>query len=85
MSDDSLSALPSRTARGIAFVAILFSGIAGGVLGFGIVDIQCSNSCAVPHGIGIFSGSVLIAGGTAIVCVLALRVLGEWREISDRS
>jgi len=85
VSDDSLSALPSRTARAIAFTSIVIAGTAGGVLGFGIVDLQCTTSCAVPQGIGILTGSLFVAGGTAIVCVLVLRALGEWREISDRS
>ncbi len=85
MSDDSLSALPAPVARAIAFTAIVIAGAAGGVLGFGTVDLQCSTSCAVPHGIGILIGSLLVAGGTAIICVLVLRALGQWREISDRS
>jgi hypothetical protein len=33
--------------------------------------------------LGIIVGSIVSAGGTAIVAVLGLRALGEWREISD--
>ena len=29
-------------------------------------------------------GAVVCAGGMAIVSVLALRAMGEWREIADR-
>ncbi len=80
---ESLSALPSVAARVIAFVAILIGGIAGGLLGVGLVGTQCTGSCAPQNGIGMFIGSVLFAGGTAIVAVLVLRVQGEWKEMSD--
>ena len=80
---ESLSALPSVAARVIAFVSILIGGLAGGLLGVGLVDTQCSGSCAPQSGIGMFTGSVLFAGGTAIVAVLVLRVHGEWKEMSD--
>ena len=30
------------------------------------------------------SGAVVAAGGMAIVAVLVMRALGEWREIEDR-
>ena len=80
---ESLSALPSVAARVIAFVAILIGGLAGGLLGVGLVGTQCSGSCTPQNGIGMFIGSVLFAGGTAIVAVLVLRVQGEWKEMSD--
>jgi hypothetical protein len=80
---DSLSALPSTTARVLAFVAILMGGLAGGFIGFALVDVQCTGDCGLPLSLGIFLGSTISAGGTAIVAVLGLRALGEWREISD--
>ncbi len=80
---DSLSALPSTTARILAFVAILVGGLAGGLIGFALVDVQCTGDCGLPLSLGITLGSVVSAGGTAIVAVLGLRALGEWREISD--
>lgn len=80
---ESLSALPSTTARALAFVGILFAGLAGAFLGYGLVDVQCDGNCGTPLGIGILLGAVLCAGGTAIVAVLMLRALGEWREIAD--
>lgn len=79
-----LSAIPPVTARVIAFVSILLGGLAGGLIGFALVDIQCDGDCSVPKGLGILVGSVLCAGGMAIVSVLALRAMGEWREIADR-
>jgi hypothetical protein len=79
-----LSALPSPAARWLAFAAVLAGGLAGGLIGYALVRLQCSGSCGLPLGIGAFVGAVLAAGGTAIVAVLVLRALGEWREIQDR-
>jgi hypothetical protein len=69
----------------MAFISILIGGIAGGLIGYGLVDVQCDGSCGLPLGLGIFLGSTISAGGTAIVAVLVLRALGEWRELSDRT
>jgi hypothetical protein len=79
-----LSAIPPVTARVIAFVVILLGGLAGGLIGFALIDLQCEGDCAVPKGIGLLIGAVSSAAGMAIVAVLALRAMGEWREISDR-
>ena len=69
----------------MAFTSILIGGVAGGLIGYGLVDVQCDGDCGLPLGLGIFLGSVISAGGTAIVAVLVLRALGEWRELSDRT
>jgi hypothetical protein len=79
-----LSALPSPVARALAFVSVLIGGLAGGVIGYALVDIQYSGDATWPRGLGIVIGAVLTAGGTAIVAVLVLRALGEWRDINDR-
>lgn len=79
-----LSAIPPVAARVIAFAAILLGGLAGGLIGFALVDLQCEGDCAVPKGLGLLAGAVSCAGGMAIVGVLALRAMGEWREIADR-
>lgn len=79
-----LSALPSPAARAVAFVSILIGGLAGGLIGYALVDIQYDGSGAAPLGIGLVVGAVLAAGGTAIVAVLVLRALGEWKSIADR-
>ena len=68
----------------MAFVSILVGGLAGGLIGYALVDVQCDGDCGLPLGLGVLIGSVLSAGGTAIVAVLVLRALGEWREMSDR-
>lgn len=82
--DRPLSALPSPVARWLAFLAVLAGGLAGGLIGFALVRLQCSGDCGLPLGLGAFIGATLAAGGTAIVAVLVLRALGEWREIQDR-
>ena len=84
-SSSSLSALPSVAARVIAFCSILLGGIAGGLLGYGLVDTQCDGACSVQTGSGMFICSLIGAGGTAIIAVLVLRAHGEWREVADPS
>ena len=83
-ADAPLSALPSPAARAAAFVAILVAGVAGALIGYSLVELQCSGDCAVPLGLGILIGAVVTAGGMSIVAVLVLRAIGEWREIQDR-
>jgi hypothetical protein len=84
-STSSLSALPSVAARVIAFCSILLGGLAGGLLGYGLIDAQCDGVCTVPTGMGMLMCSLMGAGGTAIIAVLVLRVHGEWRQIQDPS
>ena len=81
---DSLSALPSTVARVLAFIAILIGGLAGALIGYALVDIQAEDASGFLLGIGILLGSVSSAAGTAVVAVLVLRALGEWREIADK-
>lgn len=83
-SDRRLSALPPAAARAIAFIGVLLGGIAGGVIGYALVDVQCTGDCTLATGLGLFAGAVVTAGGMAIVGVLALRAMGEWHEIRDR-
>lgn len=85
MPDDRpLSALPSPGARILAFISILLSGAAGGLIGYTLVSLQCDGECAVPKGIGSFTGAVGAAGGMSVVAVLVLRAIGEWREVERR-
>ena len=77
------SALPSRGARALAFVAIIVAGICGGLIGYAIVNVQCKGSCATPEGAGALTGALIAAGGVAVVAVLVLRAMGEWRRIQE--
>jgi hypothetical protein len=78
-----LSALPAPTARIAAFVAILLGGLVGGLIGYTLVGVQCDGACAGPKGAGAFFGAVGCAAGMSIVAVLALRAVGEWRQLPD--
>jgi hypothetical protein len=79
------TALPSVTARALGFGAILLSGAIGGFIGYAFTDLQChSHSCATPDAIGGLIGAVIGAVGVAVVVVLALRAMGEWKTIQHR-
>jgi hypothetical protein len=79
-----LSAIPPVAARAIAFTVILLGGLAGGLIGYALVDLQCDGDCGIAAGVGLLVGALLCAAGMAVVAVLALRAMGEWREIDDR-
>ncbi|MFM9086283.1 MAG: hypothetical protein ACKORC_07505 [Acidimicrobiia bacterium] len=79
-----MSALPSPAARAGACGGSGVAGAAGGVIGWALVDVQCDGECAVPRGVGTLLGAVGVAAGMAVVAVLVLRALGEWRELGDR-
>ena len=77
------TALPSVTARVIAFVAILVGGACGGLIGYAVVKVQCHGDCDTPEGIATLVGAVTAAGGVAIVATLVLRAMGEWRTTQE--
>lgn len=79
--DRRISALPSVQARVLAFAAIFVSGVIGAVIGYGFIDLQCEGDCTTPSGLGALVGGLLAAGGVAVVAVLTLRAMGEWRRI----
>jgi len=54
------------------------------LIGYALIAIQCEGSCGIQKGLGILFGALISAAGMAIVAVLALRAMGEWREITDR-
>src|SRR5262245_66632267 len=82
--DHAPSALPCQGARVLAFVSILLGGLCGGLIGWALVDLQCTGDCGVVAGIAGLIGAVLGAAGVAVVAVLALRAMGEWRTIQHR-
>jgi CDP-diglyceride synthetase len=87
VSDESpvSSALPSRAARFLAFGAILVGGLCGGLIGFSVTRLQCVGDCSTNKSIGGLVGAVIGAAGVAVVAVLALRAMGEWRTIQERN
>ena len=81
--DRALSALPSPLARVLAFASILVAGLAGALIGAGFVGLQCTGACGTPKAVGALIGAVLAAAGTAIVAILVLRAMGEWRALHN--
>lgn len=74
------SALPSVRARALAFAAIVVAGACGALIGWGIARVLWSASAAATL-FGAVLGSAAAAGGVAVVAVLVLRAMGEWRRI----
>ena len=79
-----LSALPSVFARAVAYISIIIAGIAGALIGFTLVDLQCQGDCDVPNSIGLILGAATVALGMGVVAVLVLRATGEWKELEDQ-
>ncbi len=78
------SALPSVRARALAFAAIALGGGCGGLIGWAFVNLQCTGACEVPKAIGAVSGSLLTSIGMAVIAVLGLRAMGEWKRLQDK-
>ncbi len=83
VSRRALSALPSPAARALAFVSILVAGAAGGLIGWSFVELQSQHPSGVWAAVGAAVGAVLAAAGTAVIAVLVLRAMGEWRQLED--
>jgi hypothetical protein len=78
------SALPSTGARLLAMAAIVVAGVCGGLIGWKVTSLQVSGDEQLwPLIVGL-AGATFAAGGVAIVSVLVLRAMGEWRTIVKR-
>jgi hypothetical protein len=76
----ALTALPSTGARALAFAAVVVAGLCGGLIGFAISDIQCSEGCGAWIALGSIVGALVAAVGVAVVAVLVLRAMSEWNR-----
>ncbi len=74
------SALPPVWARALAFGAIVVGGCCGALIGWALVDLQCSGECTGPSALATVLGGLVGAGGVAIIAVLVLRAMAEWRR-----
>ncbi len=63
----------------MAFVAILVAGGCGLLIGNAFVGLQCQGDCGVQRGLGALGGAVMAAAGVAVIAVLVLRAMGEWK------
>jgi hypothetical protein len=79
----ALSALPSRGARALAFVAILVGGLCGWLIGYGFARVLRYSQAA--SAFWALVAAVGAAVGTAVIAVLGLRAMGEWRQLSDET
>lgn len=82
-SERPVSALPSPKARLLAFLAIMVAGTCGALIGWSFVQIGCTRNCTTVGGAGAVVGGLVAAGGVAVVAVLTLRAMGEWRTIKE--
>jgi hypothetical protein len=72
--------LPSRTSYLLAFAAIAVSGLFGGTIGYGLVDISCERSCGLAALAGALIGAAAAAAGVGVIAVLVLRAMSEWKR-----
>ena len=80
---DDPGAHPYAASRGAligAFVAVVVAGLSGAAIGYGLVGVGCSGDCGTVSGVGALLGGLMGAGGVAIVAVLLLRSLAEWKS-----
>ena len=75
------TAAPPTIARLFAVVAIVVAGLCGGLIGYAVMDLQCTEECTTLAGLIGLGGALVGAGGVAIVAVLTLRAMGEWQAI----
>lgn len=61
----------------------MLAGLCGALIGWSFVDLQCEGNCTTAGGIGALVGGVSAAVGVAVVAVLTLRAMGEWRRLKE--
>ncbi len=77
-------ASPPVWARVLAVSSIIVAGAAGGLIGWSILDLQCTGDCASTAAIAGVVSALVCAVGVAVVAVLTLRAMSEWRAIENR-
>jgi hypothetical protein len=84
------TALPSVGARALAFLSIVVGGVCGGLISYAITELQCGpddgapdSGCTLIAGGAGLTGAIACALGVAVVAVLVLRAMAEWRKDLD--
>jgi hypothetical protein len=72
--------MPSRGAFLLAFASVVGAGIFGGVIGYGLVDIDCGRNCEGSKLLAVVIGALVGAIGVGVVAVLVLRAMSEWKR-----
>jgi hypothetical protein len=75
---------PSLLSRVLVVGAVVGTGALGALIGWAVVDLQCTGDCEVQTGLGGLIGAVLAAVGTGLICVLAVQAMAEWRAQEGR-
>ena len=88
MSETQPNVLPDASppvwARILAVGSILIAGAAGGLIGWSVLDLQCDGDCAGGAALAGVISAIVCAVGVAVVAVLTLRAMSEWRAIENR-
>ncbi|GJM38672.1 MAG: hypothetical protein DHS20C19_20390 [Acidimicrobiales bacterium] len=68
-------------------LAIVVGGLCGGLIGFAVTDISCTDGCTGAASVVGLASAIGCAVGVAIVAVLALRAMAEWnaKETIERA
>ncbi|MDP7067649.1 MAG: hypothetical protein QF637_08510 [Acidimicrobiales bacterium] len=77
------SALPSVTARVLAFAAILTASVCGGLMGFALGRLQWGATGDAWVFIAACLGSIIASTGVGVVSVLVLRAMAEWSDVAS--
>jgi len=80
MENEVPAGVPSRTAYLLAFASVVVSGLLGGTIGYGLVDVSCEGSCGLATFVGALVGAAVAAVGVGIIAVLVLRAMSEWKR-----
>jgi hypothetical protein len=72
--------MPTRGAFLSSFAAVVFAGVFGGVIGYGLVDVGCTGDCGDARIFGTVIGALGGAVGVGVVAVLVLRAMAEWKR-----
>jgi hypothetical protein len=63
---------------------VFLGGLAGAIIGYSFATLQCAtDGCTTSRGLFLWLGSLVGALGAAVVAMLTLRALGEWRTIRE--
>ncbi len=76
------TALPPLFARVLAFLAVFVGAAAGGFIGYAFAEL--GNFEGFTGGLIVLLTGLGFAGGVAVIAVLTLRALGEWRTIREQ-
>lgn len=88
MVNDAQQTLPDAGppvwARLLAVTAIIIAGGCGGLIGWSIIDLQCTGDCSSTAALVGIGSAIACAVGVAVVAVLSLRAMAEWKAIEQR-